>query len=76
DPHPHVGLLRRQAAKAAQEMVHSAHEVHAGIGYMVESNVHLFTNAAKRWQFDFGSQARNSADITSALERIYTGAVR
>lgn len=76
DPHPHVGLLRRQAAKAAQVMVHSAHEVHAGIGYMVESNVHLFTNAAKRWQYDFGSQARNNGDVTSGLEQIYTGAVR
>lgn len=76
DPNPHIGLLRRQAAKAAQVMVHSAHEVHAGIGYMVESNVHLFTDAAKRWQYDFGSAARNNEVITSALERIYLGAGR
>ncbi|MFC7446544.1 acyl-CoA dehydrogenase family protein [Rhodococcus daqingensis] len=74
DPQPYLGLMRRQAAKAALQIVHSAHEVHAGIGYMVESNVHLFTGAAKRWQYDFGSAARNDAEIVSALDRIYTGA--
>ncbi|WP_024793978.1 acyl-CoA dehydrogenase family protein [Tomitella biformata] len=76
DPQPHIGLMRKQAAKAALQIVHSAHEVHAGIGYMVESNVHLFTDAAKRWQYDFGSEARNDAEIVSALDRIYTGASR
>ncbi|QMU21009.1 acyl-CoA dehydrogenase family protein [Gordonia rubripertincta] len=76
DPQPHLGLMRRQAAKAALEIVHSAHEVHAGIGYMVESNVHLFTDAAKRWQFDFGSAAQNDAEIVSALDRIYAEDVR
>lgn len=74
DPQPHIGLMRKQAAQAALQIVHSAHEVHAGIGYMVESNVHLFTDAAKRWQYDFGSAALNDADIVSALDRIYTGA--
>ena len=43
---------------------------------MVESNVHLFTDAAKRWQFDFGSATRNDADIVAALDHIYTGAGR
>lgn len=76
DPQPHLGLMRRQAAKAAGQMVHSAHEVHAGIGYMVESDVHLFTDAAKRWQFDFGSAARNDAEIVTALDRIYPGGTR
>lgn len=70
---PYIGLLRKQAAKASLEMVHSAHEVHAGIGYMVESDVHLFTNAAKRWQYDFGSASRNDSAIVAALDRVYTG---
>lgn len=73
DPQPHLGLLRRQAASAALEMVHCAHEVHAGIGYMVESNVHLFTNCAKRWQYDFGSSAANDADVVEALAVRYPG---
>ncbi|WP_336882531.1 acyl-CoA dehydrogenase family protein [Rhodococcus globerulus] len=74
DPQPHIGLMRKQAAKAALQIVHSAHEVHAGIGYMVESNVHLFTNAAKRWQYDFGAAAENNDSIVSAITRIYEGA--
>ncbi|MBP1325979.1 alkylation response protein AidB-like acyl-CoA dehydrogenase [Leucobacter exalbidus] len=74
DAQPHLGLLHKQAIKTATHMVHCAHEVHAGIGYMVESNVHLFTNAAKRWQFDFGSAAHTDAEIVSALDRIYVGA--
>ncbi|GAB2825641.1 hypothetical protein GCM10027073_63690 [Streptomyces chlorus] len=74
DPQPHLGLMRKHAAKAALQIVHAAHEVHAGIGFMVESNVHLFTDAAKRWQYDFGSAAVNDAEIVSALDRIYTGA--
>ncbi|MDS1116549.1 acyl-CoA dehydrogenase family protein [Gordonia westfalica] len=73
DPQPHLGLMCKQAGKAALEIVHSAHEVHAGIGYMVESNVHLFTDAAKRWQFDFGSAADNDAQVVAALDRIYAG---
>ncbi|WP_338889104.1 acyl-CoA dehydrogenase family protein [Rhodococcus sovatensis] len=71
---PHLALMCKQAAETAREMVHSAHEVHAGMGYMVESNVHLFTNAAKRWQYDFGTDATNDALVTSAVEHIYAGA--
>ncbi|MGW8592871.1 acyl-CoA dehydrogenase family protein [Dietzia sp. NPDC055877] len=76
DPQPHAGLLRRQAAEAAWTMVHSSHEVHAGIGYMVESDVHLFTDAAKRWQYDFGPSSRNDRDVTAALGHIYAGVGR
>lgn len=47
-----VALLRRQASRTAQSMVHAAHEVHAGLGFMLESDVHLFTKAAKYWQFE------------------------
>lgn len=74
DGRPHVDLMRNQAALTAREMVHCAHEVHAGIGYMVESNVHLFTNAAKRWQFDFGDAAENNRAVVSAITSIYEGA--
>lgn len=74
DGRPYVDLMRNQAALTAREMVHCAHEVHAGIGYMVESNVHLFTNAAKRWQYDFGDAAENNRSIVSAITRNHEGA--
>lgn len=74
DGRPYVDLMRNQAALTAREMVHCAHEVHAGIGYMVESDVHLFTNAAKRWQYDFGDATENNGSIVAAITRIYEGA--
>lgn len=49
-----VALLSMQAQTAAQEMVHAAHEVHAGIGYMRESNVHLYTEVTRQWAFSLG----------------------
>ncbi|MCF8589129.1 acyl-CoA/acyl-ACP dehydrogenase [Gordonia sp. HY285] len=73
DGRPYVDLMRNQAILTAREMVHCAHEVHAGIGYMVESNVHLFTDAAKRWQFDFGDAADLNSSIVSAITEIYEG---
>ncbi|QUR67799.1 acyl-CoA dehydrogenase family protein [Mycobacterium spongiae] len=62
-----VALMRMQAAKTAQIMVHCAHEVHAGIGFMLEADVHLFTRAAKRWQFTLGSGLEHARVVVSDL---------
>ncbi|WP_372734553.1 acyl-CoA dehydrogenase family protein [Nocardioides sp.] len=62
-----VSLLRMQAAKTAQIMVHCAHEVHAGIGYMLESDIHLYTRAAKRWQFALGAHGNAHAVVSDLL---------
>ncbi|NMM85289.1 hypothetical protein B2J88_13065 [Rhodococcus sp. SRB_17] len=75
DPQLDVALMSKQASRTAQVMVHAAHEVHAGIGYMVESNVHLFTKAAKRWQFDFGSDEVHDHTISTVLDRAYSGEI-
>lgn len=74
DAQPHVALMSKHTVKTAREMVHAAHEVHAGIGYMVESNVHLFTKAAKRWQYDFGKEADLDSAVTAAVDHLYEGA--
>lgn len=68
-----VALMSKQARMTAEEMVHSAHEVHAGIGFMVESDVHLFTKAAKKWAFDFGGDHRNDGTILAELQRDMIG---
>ncbi|MCF8568780.1 hypothetical protein L5G32_00670 [Gordonia sp. HY002] len=73
DGRPYVDLMRNQAILTAREIVHCAHEVHAGIGYMVESNVHLFTDAAKRWQYDFGDAADLNSSIVSTITGLYEG---
>lgn len=46
--------MRAFAAPAVQRMVHNAHEVHAGFGFMMEVDVQLYTRRAKHWQFDLG----------------------
>lgn len=66
----HVALMRKQAARTAQEMVHAAHEVHAGMGFMVESNLHLFTKAARHWQFALGADEIHDRGIASWLDRL------
>ena len=43
------------ASRAVQRMVHCAHEVHAGVAFMVEADVQLYTRRAKHWEYDLGS---------------------
>ncbi|MGM0930537.1 MAG: acyl-CoA dehydrogenase family protein [Actinomycetota bacterium] len=70
DAELHVALMRKQAARTAQEMVHAAHEVHAGLGFMVESNIHLFTKAARHWQFALGADEIHDRDIAEWLDQM------
>lgn len=76
DPVVEVALLARQARTTAQEMVHAAHEVHAGIGFMVESDVHLFTTASRKWAFDLGDDRRDDHQIFTELMRLGDGGQR
>lgn len=71
-PDLHVALMRRQAARTAQEMVHKAHEIYAGMGFMIESDVHLFTKAAKKWQFDLAADDFHDRTIVSCLDSATT----
>ncbi|MBF6347940.1 hypothetical protein IU448_02795 [Nocardia flavorosea] len=71
-----VALMRKQARQTAEEMVHAAHEVHAGIGFMVESDVHLFTKTAAKWMFDLGGDHRDDKVILAGLWREQIGGQR
>lgn len=62
-----VALMCKQARMTAEEMVHAAHEVHAGIGFMVESDVHLFTKTSAKWMFDLGGEHRTDQAILTEL---------
>lgn len=68
-----LALMCKQGARTAEQMVHAAHEVHAGIGFMVESDVHLFTKAAKKWAFDLGGNHRHDQTILAELRRTVNG---
>ncbi len=62
-----VAVLQLHTARTAQLMVHCAHEVHAGIGFMLESDLHLYTRAAKYWQFVMGRPECHVETVASAL---------
>jgi alkylation response protein AidB-like acyl-CoA dehydrogenase len=69
----HVALMRKQARRTAQQMVHAAHEVHAGMGFMVECDIQLFTKAARYWQFALGTDAADDQAIVGALDESAPG---
>lgn len=62
-----VAMMRAHAARTAQLMVHCAHEVHAGIGFMLESHLHLHTRMAKYWQFAMGDADRLAHAVVAPL---------
>jgi alkylation response protein AidB-like acyl-CoA dehydrogenase len=49
-----LALAKAQASEAAQHMVRQAHEVLAGHGFMVETDLQLYTRRAKHWEFNLG----------------------
>lgn len=63
-----VAVAKAYASRAAQHIVHCAHEVYAGMGFMLESDVQLFTRRAKHWEFDLGDAAYYDEELVSALE--------
>jgi alkylation response protein AidB-like acyl-CoA dehydrogenase len=52
-------------------MAHQAHEVFAGLGFMMEHDLHLLTRHAKHWEHDLGDVRHHSEDLVRALEREY-----
>src|SRR5262249_9951506 len=61
-----AALAKAAAAKAGGAMTFAAHEVHAGIGFMNDYDLQLFTRRAKRWEYDLGD-ARHHMELVMAL---------
>jgi alkylation response protein AidB-like acyl-CoA dehydrogenase len=49
-----ASLAKAASCKAAVTMAHRAHEVHAGIGFMVDYDLQLYTMRAKHWEWNLG----------------------
>jgi len=62
-----VALAKAQASEAAQHMVRQAHEVLAGHGFMVETDLQLYTRRAKHWEFNLGDTAEQFEAAVAAL---------
>jgi alkylation response protein AidB-like acyl-CoA dehydrogenase len=63
-----VALAKGYASRAAQVVVHRAHEVHAGVAFMLESDVQLYTRRAKHWELDLGDARHHDEVVAAGLE--------
>jgi 3-oxocholest-4-en-26-oyl-CoA dehydrogenase beta subunit len=63
-----VAMAKAYGSVAAQRMVRQAHEVYAGAGFMLETDLQLFTRRAKHWEFDLGEGRYHREMIAAALE--------
>jgi alkylation response protein AidB-like acyl-CoA dehydrogenase len=63
-----VSMAKAQASRSIQRIVHCAHEVHAGVAFMVETDVQLYTRRAKHWEFDLGDARYHDDVIAAGLE--------
>jgi alkylation response protein AidB-like acyl-CoA dehydrogenase len=51
-----AALAKAAASKAAAAMTFAAHEVHAGIGFMLDYDLQLYTQRAKHWESYLGDR--------------------
>jgi alkylation response protein AidB-like acyl-CoA dehydrogenase len=63
-----VALAKGYASRAAQVVAHRAHEVHAGVAFMLESDVQLYTRRAKHWELDLGDTRYHDEVVAAGLE--------
>ncbi|MGE4649484.1 MAG: acyl-CoA dehydrogenase family protein [Myxococcota bacterium] len=62
-----LALANAQASEAAQRMVRQAHEVFAGHGFMLETDLQLYTRRAKYWQYNLGEARDHFEAAVDAL---------
>ncbi|GAA4232693.1 alkylation response protein AidB-like acyl-CoA dehydrogenase [Streptosporangium album] len=63
-----VAAAKAYASRAAQHIVHCAHEIYAGMAFMLEADVQLFTRRAKHWEFDLGDADYHDDVLAGLLE--------
>jgi len=51
-----AALAKAAASKAIAHMTFASHEVHAGIGFMVDYDLQLYTQRGKHWEYNLGDR--------------------
>jgi alkylation response protein AidB-like acyl-CoA dehydrogenase len=70
EPYFHeLAALRKYARRAAAIIVGRAQEVHAGVGFMDEHDLHLFTRRSLFWQSELGDD-EVMADILTGVSNV------
>lgn len=62
-----AALAKASASRAAAKMTFAAHEVHAGIGFMIDYDLQLYTMRGKYWESNLGD-ARHHLELATDLE--------
>lgn len=63
----HAAVAKVSASNAGREVTMLAHELHGGIGYMAEFDLHFYSRRAKGWELKWGTpdqMLREVADCT------------
>ena len=61
-------MAKAYASRAAQQIVHRGHEVHAGVAFMLEADMQLYTRRARHWELDLGDGRYHDELIAASLE--------
>lgn len=51
----HAAVAKASASTAGREVTMLAHQLHAGIGYMAEFDLHFYSRRAKGWELKWGT---------------------
>lgn len=67
---PHAveaAAAKAYGSRAAQQVAHCVHEVHAGLAFMMECDVQLFSRRLKAWELDLGDAQYHDERLVAAL---------
>ncbi len=62
-----VAAAKSFASRAAQRVTRLAHDVHAGVGFMLEHDLPLYTSRAKHWELALGDPRYHHEQMAEAL---------
>jgi 3-oxocholest-4-en-26-oyl-CoA dehydrogenase beta subunit len=62
-----VSQAKAYANRTARLAPERAHAVHAGIAFILDSDVHLFTRRCRHWELDLGDERYHTERIAAAL---------
>jgi 3-oxocholest-4-en-26-oyl-CoA dehydrogenase beta subunit len=62
-----AAMAKAYASRAARRAANRAHEVFAGVGFILDFDIQLFTRRLKHWELDLGDDLHHRERITSAL---------
>lgn len=60
-------MAKAYASRAARRVANRAHEVFAGLAFMLDCDVQLFTRRLKHWELDLGDDSHHRHRIAAAL---------